>query len=360
MTDMAGLGLSRQFYEQVVGPALTTVPHVACLLGDGSEVLGFDDDVSTDHDFGPRVQVLVRTETDVATAVSMLAVAALPQFFYGYPVQYVDADRSGEPQHQIDVGTTPRFFRERLGWDPGSPGSLRDWLTTPTQRLATLVAGEVFHDPDGLLASRRNVVQWYPEDIWRYVLAASWLRISQEEAFIGRTGSRGDELGSAVIAGRMVRDLIRLTFLLERRWAPYSKWLGIAFKQLSLAETVGPHLDAAVRASSWGEREQSLCAAQRELAIATNRLGLARPVDPEPRRFFDRDIRVLFGARFTEALLEHITDPDVRALIDRLGSRSIDGRAALPGAIDQSVDSVDVLTHPDRCRSAGPILGFHI
>ncbi|WP_353650852.1 DUF4037 domain-containing protein [Nakamurella sp. A5-74] len=194
-------------------------------MGDGSEILGFDDQVSTDHDYGPRVQVLVSSETDVPKVVHLLAAAALPEMFGGSRVHYFDADRSGEPQHQIEVATAPQFFRKRLGWDPALPGTLRDWLTTPTQRLATLVAGEVFHDPDALLTQRRGALAWYPDDVWRYVLAASWLRISQEEAFIGRTGSRGDELGSQVLAGRLVRDLIRLTFLLERPWAPYSKWL---------------------------------------------------------------------------------------------------------------------------------------
>lgn len=359
MTDMSGLGLTRRFYEQVVSPLLANVPHSACLLGDGSEVLGFDDDVSTDHDFGPRVQVLVRSETDATLAVDLLTVEVLPQAFEGFPVAYADADRlSGAAHHQIDVATVAQFFRGRIGWDPIAPASLADWLTTPTQRLATLVGGEVFHDPDGSLARRRAPLQWYPDDVWRYVLAASWLRISQEEAFIGRTGSRGDDLGSALIAGRVARDLIQLTFLLERCWAPYSKWLGTAFARLPLAATVGPHLDAAMRAVGWREREQEICAAQRKLALATNRLGLAAQVDPEPRQFFDRDIRVLFGDRFTRVLTEQVTDPDVRALIDRLGARSIDGPSVLPGAIDQAIDSVDVLTHPELCRSAAAVLGL--
>jgi hypothetical protein len=232
-----------------------------------------------------------------------------------------------------------------------------DWLTTPTQRLATLVAGEVFRDEDGSLTARRQALSWYPDDVWRYVLAAAWLRVSQEEAFIGRAGAVGDDLGSALATARVARDLVRIALLIEKRWAPYSKWLGTAFTRLPIAERVGPHLTTALHADGWREREAALCSAQRELAAATNRLHLAGEVDPEPRQFHTRDIRVLFGDRLTDALAARVTDPGIRALITRLGVRSHDGIATLPGAIDQVVDSVEVLTRPERCRDAAGVLG---
>jgi hypothetical protein len=60
---VSGLDLSRRFYEQAVRPLVSGVPHSAALLGEGSEVLGFDDEVSTDHDFGPRVPSTPRRST---------------------------------------------------------------------------------------------------------------------------------------------------------------------------------------------------------------------------------------------------------------------------------------------------------
>ncbi|MCK9931888.1 DUF4037 domain-containing protein [Frankia sp. Mgl5] len=47
-------------------------------------------------------------------------------------------------------------------------------------------------DPLDLLTVRR-VLAWYPDDVWRCVLAAGWLRVSQEEPFVGRTGGCGDD-----------------------------------------------------------------------------------------------------------------------------------------------------------------------
>jgi hypothetical protein len=80
-------------------------------------------------------------------------------------------------------------------------------------------------------------------------------------------------------------------------------------------------------------------------------------VDPAPRRFHSRDIRVLDAERFTVALCAEITDPVLCALIDRVGRRAgTVGR--LPGTIDQAVDSTDVLTDPGRFRAAAPVLGL--
>ena len=121
---------------------------------------------------------------------------------------------------------------------------------------------------------------------------------------------------------------------------------------------VGPPLQAVLAAHEWRQREEALTEAARRLGAATNALGLADPVDPGPRRFHTRDIRVVDAAGFTVNLAAAITDPPVRALVDRLGQRQGIGR--LPGAIDQAVDSTDVLTHPARCRAAAALLGLSI
>ncbi|WP_462203587.1 DUF4037 domain-containing protein [Frankia sp. CcWB3] len=76
------------------------------------------------------------------------------------------------------------------------------------------------HDPLDLLTTRRRALAWYPDDVWRYVLAAGWLRVSQEKPFIGRTGGRGgDDLGSRVLAARVARDLIRIGFSPRTPWS---------------------------------------------------------------------------------------------------------------------------------------------
>ena len=58
-----GLELSRVFYEEAVRPILVAsfpeLAYSAALIGPGSEILGFDTPLSTDHDWGPRLRLFL-------------------------------------------------------------------------------------------------------------------------------------------------------------------------------------------------------------------------------------------------------------------------------------------------------------
>ncbi|MGW5718995.1 DUF4037 domain-containing protein [Amycolatopsis sp. NPDC003865] len=304
MTFLSGIELSRRFYAEAVAPVVDG-PHSAALVGPGSEVLGFDTARSTDHDWTARVFLFLPEVRDVP----------VPATFGGHPAKLV-------------VATLDGWVRGFLGFDPRHAGR-RDWLATPTQVFAEFTGGAVHHDDLGFEALRRRVA-WYPDDVWRYVLACQWQRIGQEDSFVGRCGEVGDELGSAVVAARLVRDLMRLCLLMARRYPPYSKWLGSAFARLPAAAALSPHLTGALAATDWRERERHLVAAYENVAGLHNALGLTEPVEPRVSRFFDRPFRVVHAERFV---------------------RSLAGERPMTGAIDQFVDSTDVLGHRELTRA---------
>jgi Domain of unknown function (DUF4037) len=240
--SMRGAELSRAFYEVVVAPMLDGVPHAAGRLGSGSDVIGIDDVMSRDHDWGCRLTVLVE---DGVNEVTERFERELPDEYQGHPVRFPS---SWKPRgHQVEVETVDGFARSRLGLIPTDE---IDWLLLTGQSLLEVVAGPVFHDGPGRLTTLRSRLAWYPPDVEAYVVASQWHRIDQELPFVGRVRDVGDELGSRVITARLARDVMHLTLLLERRWSPYSKWLGTAYGARGRA------LDT----------ESSLCAALDELA----------------------------------------------------------------------------------------------
>ena len=72
----------------------------------------------------------------------------------------------------------------------------------------------------------RDRLGYYPRDVWLYLLMAGRWRVHPELNLVGRSGFVGDELGSSLIGSQLVSDLMRLCFLMERQYAPYSKWFG--------------------------------------------------------------------------------------------------------------------------------------
>ena len=346
-----GLELSRLFFEEAVRPALSAefpaLRYAAARLGTGSEVLGFDTEMSSDHGWGPRVDLFV-AEADYAHARGAVEEALrhrLPHRFRGYPTSFTDPDPSdngvqhlvecdeGPVNHKVHVFTPRGFFLDYLAFDIEREIEPADWLTLPEQKLRTISSGGVFHDGLGLEEIRQRFA-YYPRDVWLYQLASAWARVGQEEHLMGRAGFVGDEIGSALIGARLVRDLMRLCFLMERTYAPYPKWFGTAFKQLSCAEALSPHLSAALAARNWQERELHLVAAYRIVAAMHNELGVTGPLPAEPRAFFGRPFRVIELHGFADALRSQIEDEGIR----RLARRPI-------GGIDLFSDSTDLVSY---------------
>ena len=353
-----GLELSRQFYWQAVRPVLDShfpgLPHSAALIGAGSEVLGFDTELSSDHHWGPRV-LLFLSEVDFpkfSEPIFQTLAERLPHSFLGYPTDFTPPNpadsgvrlllvvESGPVAHRVEVFSIAQFFKEYLGVDPAQDISVTDWLAIEEQRLLGVTAGEVYYDGlgPGLLESLREKLRYYPQDVWLYLLAAQWMKIGQEEPFVGRCGSVGDELGSRLIATRLVQSLMRLCFLMEKRYAPYSKWFGTAFSRLACAGQFLPAFEMAWRASTWQEREEALCRAYELAAGMHNDLGITPRLPEQVSLFHDRPFRVIHGDVFAEAIMGAIHSQDVRALPRFVGS------------VNQFLDSVDVLSNPELCR----------
>ncbi|EWT01264.1 hypothetical protein N865_05645 [Intrasporangium oryzae NRRL B-24470] len=307
-TFVPGAELSRRLYDQVVQPILSArfpdLTHSAALLGRGSEVLGFDDEMSCDHDWRPRVLVFLaeddepRHGADVREALQR----DLPPTFAGHPPAY-------------EVHTVRGYVRQQLELDIDRDIEPQDWLTLPEQGLRMFTSGVVFHDELGLQAARDRLA-YYPKDVWLYLLIAGWWRVHPEMNLVGRAAAAGDELGSSLIGSRLVGDLMRLAFLMERQYAPYSKWFGTAFSRLACGPELTPLLWNVMRAEAWEDREAALMTAYEKLFQMHNALGLTAPVTTEVVQMWGRPFKVAW-ADIPGLLLPLIQDPAVVSIARR-------------------------------------------
>ncbi len=338
----SGAEVSRGYHDRVVAPLLARhapgLVHAAGRLGPGSDVLGLDDATSRDHDWGLRLTLLV-DESQVGPLDELLE-RELPPSHDGLPTRFALTD---DPvvRHRVDVTTVEAFTCARLGVDATRDLTVADWLSLTGQAVLEVVAGPVFTDVDGRLGDVRRRLTWYPVDVWLHVAAVDWARVAQELPFVGRTGSRGDDLGSRLLTARLAGVLVHLAFVLERRWPPYAKWRGTAFAALPSGAAVGEHLDRALRADRWQDREAGLCAAADLLLDVQRRAGLPVPAGGgavEP--FHDRPFRGV-RAEVVEHLLDAVRDPVVRGLPPELGSA------------EQWSDNVALLTGPVARRRPG-------
>ncbi len=358
---LSGLALARAFYAREIAPLLALhfprLAHAAGLIGPGSEVLGYDSQRSRDHHWGPRALLFLRDGDLLRDRAAVHACLAdhLPHSFEGFATNFGDPvsangvrlmapTSSGPVQHLIEILSVRGHAKARLGIDTERPLANRDWLALPQQRLLETTKGEIFHDAVGEITALRARLAYFPDDVWRYMLASQWQKISQEEAFVGRTAEAGDPLGSRLVAARLVREMMRLCFLIEKRYWPYAKWFGTAFAELEIAAQISPSFDAALAAGDFAAREAALARAYEVIAARHNRLGVTPPLDPTVRLYHGRPFRVIGADRFAAAVRATIGDSQLRAL-------------DLFGAADQFVDSTDVLEKPGAFGATGAVYG---
>jgi hypothetical protein len=351
MTEfISGLTLSRLFYQEAVRPVLRKhfpkLIYSAGLIGHGSEVLGYDTSRSIDHHWGPQLQVFISEINHPIYAGQIKHVLGneLPREFMGYStnfgdpdsegVQLLQAKEAGPVNHRVTALVARSFFKHLLSFDPYEDIGMLNWLTFPQQELLCLTQGEVFFDGLGELSLLRDKFRYYPKDVWLFLISCQWKRVSQQEAFMGRCGEVGDELGSRIVATTIIKDLMILCFLFEKTYFPYSKWFGTAFSRLKCSGDLIPIFVRILDSSTWQERESWLSQAYVIIGNFHNSLGITRHIESCVSPYFTRPYLVIHANRFSDATIAVIQDSTLKNIETRIGS------------VDQFIENVDFLSSP--------------
>lgn len=234
---MKGLELSREFFEEYGRPMLENefsdiLPMLAIgLFGSGSECFGFDDEVSTDHDFEPSFCIFLPDENTLDRRTAFLlerAYAKLPKEFKGYKRNMLAP--VGGARH--GVLRTNEFFKEKTGSETGEL-TLSEWLSLPEQALAEATNGEVFFDNFGEVSKIRKNLAVFPEDVRRKKLAGNLLIMAQSGQYnYRRCISHGETAAAQLAVCEFVKCAMSVIFLLNNKYQPYYKWAFRALRAL--------------------------------------------------------------------------------------------------------------------------------
>lgn len=325
-----GKVLSKLFFDEIVKPILKSdfpyLKYSAGLLGDGSEVIDFDTVRSTDHDWGPRVLLfLSQNDLKKKKQISELLSRKSPSDFKGFSIHF-----SWATKKNVDIFSIESFFKSYLHFDINKNISVYDWLVFSEHRLLAITKWTVFHD-DLWLVKIIEKFSYYPKDVWYYLLASQWVRISQEEHFMWRCGELNDEIGSKIIATRLVKDIMKICFLMEKQYTPYIKWFWTAFKDLKSWKKLQPILHEVLKQNDWKLREKHLTKAYQHLAKIHNSLKITKTLTTKVNFFHGRPFLVINGWLFASEIKKHIKNPEITSITADIGS------------INQFSDSTDIL-----------------
>ncbi len=245
---MQGLDISREFYLTYGAPMLeerfgSLLPRIAAgLAGEGSECLGFDDELSRDHDFDAGFCLWLTDEDAEEFGFKLQReYSKLPREFMGLKrslVSPVGGSRHG-------VMRISDFYTKHLG-APTAPDTNERWLYTPSASLAAASSGEVFTDPLGKFSKVRDILLLgYPEDIRRKKLAAHTVFMAQAGQYNYTRSIKRGERGAAQLAiFEFVKHTISAIYLLNNKYEPFYKWAYRGLRELPRLSDIADVLQA--------------------------------------------------------------------------------------------------------------------
>ncbi len=276
---MKGLELCEKYFHEVGFAALRRecgdlVDRVAAgLVGDGSECYGYDDATSRDHDWGPGFCVWMTAVDYVASGEKAQVVYDnLPTSFDGY--ERLASQWGGGRVGAMAIGP----FYERFIGRGGPPESLREWLLIPDNAFAAATNGKIFHDSLGEFSKiRALLLEHYPDDVRLKKLASRCMTTGQAGQYnFPRCAKRGEAYAAHHSETKFSFDAMSMVFLLNRKYAPFYKWLHRGVRQLPLAgeETYGL-ITALVEAKEWEKKSELIESISRVIIDELRRQGLS-------------------------------------------------------------------------------------
>ena len=248
---MNGMELSRRFYEEFGKDMIKNgfpgyMDRITVgLVGRGSQCYGYDDELSVDHDYGPDFCIFLDDDLFYSIGDELQkAYDDLPEEYMGYKrVTLLPPDG-----RRVGVIRTREFYSRVLEVDEGflaeyidaaSPDIYRFFAAVKEEHLSACTNGEIFKEGLGEFISIRKLLSYYPDSIWRR-------RIAEELHYSAQMGQynyirmlkRGEKVASEIALAGYMEHTMKLVYLINRKYAPYYKWLHHGMADLEKAAVI--------------------------------------------------------------------------------------------------------------------------
>ena len=208
------------------------------ICGEGSDCYGFDDEISTDHDYGVGFCMWL-------TAEDYNKIGAKLQEKYDRLVGD-NSDYNELLRKRRGVFSINGFYNNLLGTVCNFEDKFKlNYEEISESQLSSATNGLVYSDFLGVFSNiREKLLEYYPDEVWRKRLAKALHDFSQyAQSNYPRMMARNDMITAGVCIHKAVEEAMNLVYLLEHTYAPYYKWKVMGAKNLELGKKIIPLLD---------------------------------------------------------------------------------------------------------------------
>lgn len=209
------------------------------IVGEGSDCFGFDDDISSDHDYDVGFCMWVSDDVYHVIGHSL-------QNEYEKLVKKHFKEHQGFLKKRRGVFRINDFYNELLNTNCNFEKDYQfDYDNIEEYRLANATNGKIFYDSHGLMTSIRNkLLEYYPEDIYRKKLARELHEFSQyAQSNYPRMMARGDYITASLCISKAIESAMNIIYLLEHQYAPYYKWKNKGLENSKLYMNIKCHIE---------------------------------------------------------------------------------------------------------------------
>ncbi|MBQ8978320.1 MAG: DUF4125 family protein [Oscillospiraceae bacterium] len=291
---LSGAELSRRYYETFFRPVFKAnfaglADRITIgLVGEGSECLGFDDELSADHDFGPSFCVFADDSvSDEDFDRLKEAYDMLPRTYCG--LTHTEGKNSSGRR---GVMRTSNFYRRVLGSAADvfirfaehddrraafSPAA-EDFQLIPDEDLACAAGGTIFAGGGSFVRIRRMLRMRPDADRYAKLSAEIESMSKHGEYNLLRMVQRSDTVSAMLCASRFMESAMRAVCLIHGKFAPYHKWLWRAVRDTDteFADVIAECTAMCAR----GEYEQAVGRVNAAVMSRLTEAGLAHGHEP--------------------------------------------------------------------------------